>query len=574
MLKELLTASTIRALAGDRSFGRGEAYALNGAVIGITTNGGTVYGTVTGTEDYEVKLYAQGARVGWSCTCPFGAEGNFCKHTVALALVWTKVTVPDGVPAPKQVSLEEVRRRLGKLPAKTLADLLMEFVVEDASVREQVIFKTSLPKEEEGASPAKMQELLELALVTDWVKDGRSLRAFAARLRQVVGLIEKLPEKGRGEEAMELCERAIVKLNNMVDVVIPDTRNYEIATCLEKLWEVHLDTCARVKPDKRRLAEWLFARLDDAGTHGVARSATDYGGVLGKEGLAEYERLVDKEIRKDEIVENSGSGKRSYLNRIKERLLRARGDWDELIKQKSKNLAYLTNYEDVADICLEAGRKKEAISWIKKGLAAERGYTPVGMVSKLVDLYIEMGKEKEAMDTAWRVYRKHPGTTSFSVLAETARKLGSWPEWKPRAIAHLRADVEKKAKRKTTSPWSSNDFTRLVEVYLAEGDIDDAWQAAREGGCDEWTWLQLARERGKTHPGDAIPVIRRSALAALEPTGARAYETGIRLLKELRGLMEQTGELESFRRLVDSLLDYYKQRRLFRDMVKKSRLAR
>jgi uncharacterized Zn finger protein len=40
-----------------------------------------------GTERYEVELTLDGADgFGGECDCPYGLEGNFCKHLVGLGL--------------------------------------------------------------------------------------------------------------------------------------------------------------------------------------------------------------------------------------------------------------------------------------------------------------------------------------------------------------------------------------------------------------------------------------------------------------------------------------------------------
>ncbi len=72
------------ALAGSRSFQRGGGYL--DAVASVDEVPGGVVATVYGTEAYEVRLVDDGGRLDGSCDCPFGVEGNFCKHCVAVGL--------------------------------------------------------------------------------------------------------------------------------------------------------------------------------------------------------------------------------------------------------------------------------------------------------------------------------------------------------------------------------------------------------------------------------------------------------------------------------------------------------
>ena len=45
---------------------------------------------------------------------------------------------------------------------------------------------------------------------------------------------------------------------------------------------------------------------------------------------------------------------------------------------------------------------------------------------------------------------------------------------------------------------------------MCEGRADDAWDVAGAYGCDDGTWMTLARAREADHPLDAIPIYERS----------------------------------------------------------------
>jgi hypothetical protein len=68
-----------------------------------------------------------------------------------------------------------------------------------------------------------------------------------------------------------------------------------------------------------------------------------------------------------------------------------------------------------------------------------------------------------------------------------------------------------------------------------EGDVDAAWQAAQHGGCTRAHRLKLARARVEQHPADAMPVLRREVLAAIEGGKRPANHAAAQLAKELRG---------------------------------------
>ena len=41
-----------------------------------------------GTVLYAVSIWVKGDGLGYTCSCPAGSEGDFCKHCVAVAVAW------------------------------------------------------------------------------------------------------------------------------------------------------------------------------------------------------------------------------------------------------------------------------------------------------------------------------------------------------------------------------------------------------------------------------------------------------------------------------------------------------
>src|SRR6266508_5035824 len=88
-LAAVLTREALQRLAGATSFGRGERYASDGAVLAtVEGDDGALTGEVRGAGIYRVRLWVQDARLAFSCSCPVGAARSFCKHCVAVGLIW------------------------------------------------------------------------------------------------------------------------------------------------------------------------------------------------------------------------------------------------------------------------------------------------------------------------------------------------------------------------------------------------------------------------------------------------------------------------------------------------------
>ncbi|CAN5611398.1 hypothetical protein BH09MYX1_BH09MYX1_44480 [soil metagenome] len=97
-LANILHRSTLEALVGKKTFERGEAYFNEGRVEQLLRAKGVLTATVRGTTPYEVRIWASAEGLAYKCQCPFGAEGLFCKHAIAVALAWASTEVIEEEP--------------------------------------------------------------------------------------------------------------------------------------------------------------------------------------------------------------------------------------------------------------------------------------------------------------------------------------------------------------------------------------------------------------------------------------------------------------------------------------------
>lgn len=77
------------------------------------------------------------------------------------------------------------------------------------------------------------------------------------------------------------------------------------------------------------------------------------------------------------------------------------------------------------------------------------------------------------------------------------------------------------------------DHSELVRIFLWEGNVEAAWREAKEGGCSNELWLELATGREENHPEDSLsiyeariePLIVKDEQCSL-PGGLRAAAQG------------------------------------------------
>jgi hypothetical protein len=141
-------------LAGKRSYERGEQYV--DAVGELTDVPDGVVATVRGTELYQVRLTWAAPGLTGDCSCPWGQDGEFCKHCVAVGLAvldaaddddaagTTTTTTTDATGAAEDGADvggaggaggdDELRRYLTSLDHAALVELLCERAAQDADL--------------------------------------------------------------------------------------------------------------------------------------------------------------------------------------------------------------------------------------------------------------------------------------------------------------------------------------------------------------------------------------------------------------------------------------------------------
>lgn len=113
--------------------------------------------------------------------------------------------------------------------------------------------------------------------------------------------------------------------------------------------------------------------------------------------------------------------------------------------------------------------------------------------------------------------------------------------------------------------------TTLVEILLYEGDVDDAWVAASEYGCDERTWMTLARAREATHPLDAVPIYERAVAAQIDTKTNGGYRAAVDLLARIRTLATKAGEPKHFTELLAAVTAEHARKRNLMALIDKKR---
>ncbi|MCM2579418.1 SWIM zinc finger family protein [Streptomyces meridianus] len=510
----------LRAVAGTRSFERGLGYL--DAVSGLEVGEGSVTAVVYGTDVYEVELTLGGGEgiSGW-CDCPYGQEGNFCKHCVAVGLTVLRraKTIPHQRAAARARS-SGLEAWLSGLSRDQLLVLVREQIAEDRELRRRLELRAAAARTDLGTVRDRIIALIDPRPFARYgYIEYADASGYARQVAEAVSALRALTADGQSAQAVGLAEEALRALGETYGEI--DDSDGVVGEAAAAVAEVHLEACGVARPDPERLAEWLVGRLlaDDSDVTDL--DPLDYADVLGPSGLARMRQLTAEALRR----RRSGWAERYLM----ERLIKAAGDVDALVALHAQDLDPSgATHLLIAEELETAGRADEALAWAERGLreCAAETYIDGRLVDYVCVRYAQTGREADAVAVRRDRFRVERSLAAYRQLRSAAGAVDCWEAERAAALATLEEGARRERGGRYGGPV-------LIDALLDDGDLDAAWREA-PGRADDRQWAQLADLSRETRPAEALGVYLRLVERSKEPTGDRAYEHLARLLQGVR----------------------------------------
>jgi hypothetical protein len=587
------TEADLLAAAGQRSFDRGVRYL--DAVQDLAIFGNQVTASVRGTDEYIVVLTMGGsAGVTGACDCPYGKEGFFCKHCVAVGLAFLRDarrsrtsrsrTSRSGTTAARTPGLHSW---LSSLSREDLFLLVVDQIVDDDDWRRRLELRAAAAAADIDAIGERLVTLLD---ATDfgqygYVEEGES-RRYAKRVEAAASIVDGLVAAGSPGDAVAVAEYAIDLVADAYSHAI-DPANAIWNVCVALITSHHAACVAdaadrpdpadrpdrpdpaadrpdpaadrpdpaadrpdrpdpadrpdategQVRPDPTGLVDFLARRLLDKGDF-PAIDIARYTDLLGPEGLALLRERLTAAWQQAPVNWKA--------QRAIEGFLRTTGDIDALVKVREANLPPTgLGYLEIAKELQAAGRADEALAWAERALHSEanppQAIEPVA--DFVVERYLAAGRVADAVAVRRDVFGAVREMTAYERLRAAAERAGTWPADREWALGLLRAEAEAaRSGRPGIRLWAG---PVLIDVLISEGEVDAAWEAAA-GVASETQWLKLADLAAATRPADALGVYLRQIQPLKTETGDKAYERMARLLDGARACHVRLGSQAKF----------------------------
>ena len=574
-LEEVLDRRTLRRIAGARSFARGEDYFASGQVGTVSENNGTIVAKVHGTRTYRVKLWIENGELEYSCTCPVGADGAFCKHGVATGLSrldGRQAEIPGKKRSKPAVTMDDVRGYLAGQDKDALVNMLMEQAMDDDRLRQRLLMKAAKqgPK---GLDVATYRQAIDEAVDTGGFVDYRNAYDYAQRIKEAIDVVEQLLREGHAAEVIGLTEHALEAVEEALGWV--DDSDGDMGGILERLQELHHTACEKANPDSEALARRLFAWELRTDWDTFCGAADIYANIFGQKGLAVYRALAEAEWARVPALGPGGDdlekyGKRFRIMHIMETLARQTGDVEAVVAVKTRDLSSAYAYLQIAETYKNARKRDLALEWAERGVKAFRERTDSRLREFLAEEYHHSKRHDEAMALAWAEFTESPYLEQYRNLKAHADRVGQWTSWRLKALEHLRGSIatEKRASPEDRGAWYRRaDHSELVRIFVWEKDVEAAWREAQAGGCSHDLWRELAAKREKDHPEDALPIYQRQIETTLGRRNNEAYREAISILRKVRGLMVRIGREAEFEKYLESVRTTHKPKRNFMKLL-------
>jgi hypothetical protein len=565
----------LRATAGEAVFQRGLAYAREGRVELVHDSGNRAHFEAEGSETYGVQLALGPLGLEGGCDCPHAADGTFCKHQVAAAMVWRRAlgVEPDpaapaepptqpATPARRAKAMQTraanaraLREFLNGRSAAELAERLWQRAEQDRGLMAELKAwaASAAGPGDARALRAAVEALLKLG--SRQAFERRDVREWAQRAQQAVQLMQAaLP--GRAADVRSLVELAGRRWNAVYErATDPSGPLDAVGVALNDTLEAAL----RAEPPPalwgERLLEWLLN--DPWSLWDSERLSSALGAEarrLFSKRLAAMWQKADARAKPDKPMDSIDLGIQGHIIRSdpeRDRLrawmvqdIQRQGDTPAAFEFLRRSARGVTEHAGVIRWANAHGHEREALQIAQEAMQRFKGHPMIE--DELLAIYERDGWDAEALAIRQRRFDAAPSVEAYGLLMEAARRAQVDVDAVRRAAfaaAVRREDdglrQDRAWQRGIRGPEPLRDVGLRLGMLAADGDLDAAVALAQPPNGAHPRMLEwLADRLPKARRADAFALLQR----ALEIEMGKAkspYREALRLVAKGLGFAGQ-----------------------------------
>lgn len=609
---EALSDDALRHASNKAIFQRGRTYASAGTVAVSSEESGdtpAIYATVTGSEPYATEVWIHEGEVSGTCDCANDQDGWFCKHQVALALVW-RDRLTGQTPAIDEVArktvqasaqrAQTVRDReqalkdfLHTQPASALAERLLDLAERDHEVARELQQWRKLS--ESPQTPADLK-----ALVSDILSPGRDFlswretHGYVHRAQAVLPLLAQTRSRDPAVAAA-LCLHAMRR--GWAVLLQADDSDGDIGDLVRSIGEQWVQALQQMGPQPAGFGDtYLQLLLDDPfGCFDTAAAEA----AMGAAALARFRKALASRWREAKdavraqraalealVAKAAAKGRRPpyqppdreadmrlwTLERMHLRQLEADGDIDGALAVMREDLQRTGDYHRVTEFLERHGRLREA--FINAEQACKAKPDDERLQEDLLRCYDRDGWVEEAYLLRRRRFDTSPSVERYHEVL----KAGAAAARSPQALRHeLQALLIVREEQALARPASrfvmhgrhagaatgQHDVSLRAEVLCSEQRWDEALALVQsETYCRDAVLVHLARGLGAHQRAQRVALLMRVFVNQMV-YAKTPYQGELARVDEIAHLMEPTQRAQWLQQLRQ---EYKAKRNFVRDL--------
>ena len=422
---------------------------------------------VEGTDDYDVEIEMRDDQVyDMACTCPYAAEGNYCKHMAAVLYEIEEGQTDTKIPVNYLEKVQEQNKELQEIIARIPIEELQEIVFSQAA-SDDFLYNKIMAK----YAPITPCHMIRLKKQVNDIgyhysdRDGFVDYYHATDYTDALNTLldENVPlllEKNYRMEAFELVNCVFYEIGNR-DMDDSDGSTSFVADNCYEYWQTILHECN----DKEK--ETMFQWFQDYQENYVVDYLEDYisdfllNEFHDEEMLQKKLYMLDEKITKFQKENYSGDSYSAYYGMVNNITARIRL-MEELNYSKQEIRDYRQKYKNFSEIrkmeiqeYLSGRRYVEAISVLKesKKMDANQAGLVAEYSQQLIEIYEKRNMQKEyEQELQYQVFECMQRNLEYIVKL---KKLCSETEWEEQREKFLQGK---------TSTWIIYEF--LIEENL------------------------------------------------------------------------------------------------------------
>ena len=448
---------------------RGLKYYEEGYVASLEQTLTGYMAVVEGTDDYYVEIEIRDDQVyDMTCTCPYAADGNYCKHMAAVLYKIEEGEADTKIPANYFEKVQDQKRELQEviagIPIKELQEIVFTQATSDDFLYNRIMTKYAL------ITPRHMIRLKQQVNDIGYHYSDRSgfvdyyhATDYTDALNTL--LYENIPlllEKNYRMEAFELVNCVFYEIGNR-DMDDSDGGTSFVADNCYEYWQTILQECN--DKEKESMFQWFQEHQENYVMDYLEDYISDFllNEFHDEEILQKKLHMLDEKIAKFQKENYSGDSYSAYYGVVNNITARIRL-MQELNYSKQEIREYRQKYRNFSEIrkmeiqeYLSGGKYEEAIAVLKesKSLDADKAGVVAEYSQQLIQIYEKRNMQKEyAQELEYQVFECMQRDLEYIVKL---KKLYSETEWKEQRERFLQGK---------TSSWIRYEF--LVEEELFE----------------------------------------------------------------------------------------------------------